>query len=73
MDVWTFEAHYICYLLHVNQFPTNYDIELFIKEYMKNCSLFKKISINNYLKMKKETFYNDCLKSIKRYQKKKNW
>ena len=71
MDVWTFEAHYICYLLHVNQFPTKYDIGLFIKEYIDNCSLFKKISINNYLIMNKETFYNDCLNSIKRYQKKK--
>lgn len=61
--IWPIEVHYICYLLHVSETPTEKDIELLCDEYVEGNEmlgiLYSKSFVNKYK--------SECITTLKRY------
>tara|TARA_X000000368_G_scaffold403111_1_gene377726 strand:+ start:30 stop:1277 length:1248 start_codon:yes stop_codon:yes gene_type:complete len=69
MDVWCIEIQYICYLLHINDNPNEYDIQHMVEECVLKNSLFKSY-LNNFFDFDKIEFYENRVDILLYYQKK---
>jgi len=67
MDVWCIDIQYICFLLHINNDPTKYDIQLMVEECISKNSLFKSY-LNNFFDFNKIMFYENCVEMLEYYQ-----
>jgi serine/threonine protein kinase len=66
-DVWCIEIHYICYLLHINDNPNEYDIQHMVEEIVSKNSLFKSY-ISHFFKFDKIGFYKNCVDILLHWQ-----
>ena len=60
--VWPLEVHYINFLLHVNENPTENDLKNMIKTYIS-----KNAAFDGFSKEFKKDFYTLCLNELKKY------
>lgn len=61
--IWSIEVHYICYLLHVNETPSEREIEVLCEEYVDGNEILGVLYSKSFV----SKYKSSCINSLKQY------